>query len=103
VSWTQYRAARLFDRDLWGPDEEVTFTFVAWAKRTGSAGALVRLWNVTDGVEVARVETASTSYVRLESGSFTLSGAKEYRAEVGVKTAAQAVECNYAGIRVVSE
>ena len=58
--------------------------FLEAVMRATSGTARIRLFNITDGVEEAVIQTTSTSFVRVRSAAITLpASTKEYRVEAG--------------------
>jgi len=86
--WEDYGGTRLFNIDEFG--SVVVSYEVDMKTAAADKAALARLWNVTDAVAVAdsELETDSTSMVRLRSLPLTLSGSKEYRAQIGSRAGA---------------
>lgn len=87
-------AAACFTADLGFP---FLFTSANWTSTDWRLEAFIkaisgtvwaRVWNITDSVEVITVSTASASYVRLRSVTFTLTDGKEYSGQFGVDAGA---------------
>ncbi len=59
--------------------------FEAILKTSGPSDGKVRLFSITDDAPVVsgEVETSSATFVRLRTGSLTLAGVKEYKAQAG--------------------
>lgn len=74
----------LFTAVNWGSTDWRLEAFI----KAVSGTVWARVWNVTDSAEVVTVSTASTSYLRLRSATFTLTDGKEYAGQFGVDSGA---------------
>jgi len=82
-TYEDYEAFLQIDVPQYSPSP--TFIFEALLKTDGSWPARARLFNITDNqiVSGSEVSTSETSYDLVRSSSVTLSGTKEYKAQVG--------------------
>ena len=81
-TYTTYEAFLLFDVSKYVADASMFFEAILRSADGGEVKA--RLFNITDDAAVpgSTVTTTATVDTRLRSGALTLTGAKEYRAEV---------------------